>query len=73
MSELKPGMLALIVGTTGNKPETVGMLIEIESIFSIVASWTLDGERMFTMLEHLLPIKPEADPLEIKVNQELHA
>ena len=28
-TELKPGMMALIIGSTGYKPETIGMIIEI--------------------------------------------
>ena len=73
MSELQAGMLALVVGTTGHRPETLGMIIEIESVGHGVAYWTLKGERVNTRLNHLLPIKPEADPLDVTHKEELHA
>lgn len=73
MSELQAGMLALVIGTTGNRPETVGMIIEIEEVEACVAWWTLNGEMVKTLLNHLLPIKPEADPLDVTHKEELHA
>lgn len=73
MSELQPGMLALIIGTTGYRPETVGMIVEIISVTSEAASWMNGEEMLKTAKIHLLPIKPEADPLDQKQQQELHA
>lgn len=73
MSELQPGMLALVIGTTGYRPETVGMIIEIIDVTSEAGIWMNGAEMLRTAKKHLLPIRPEADPIHEKQQQELHA
>lgn len=72
MSELQPGMLALVVGYTMH-PVHLGKIVKVLSIEGECAKVDGAQPQNYAMLQHLLPIKPEADPLEIKVNQELHA
>lgn len=98
MSELQPGMLALVVGYRINHKNLGKIVTAKEKVFNgyvgpdgaefiSESGWLVVGEGLsltsggkfvdspFCYIEesHLLPIKPEADPLEIKVNQELHA
>lgn len=72
-TELKPGMMALVIGSTGYKPETIGMIIEIELVTTIVAFWTHEGKPLHTLRHHLMPIKPQADPLHTKEEQHASA
>lgn len=97
MSELQPGMLALVIGCT-KFPTDVGKIVKLDRFlnagdatpdngYATKDLWLAIGENLhrvqegnlvaddygLSMSKHLLPIKPEADPLEIKVNQELHA
>lgn len=72
-TELKPGMMALVIGSVGNRPETIGRIIEIDSILKRHAQWNNSGEILYTRLEHLMPIKPQADPLHTKEEQHASA
>ena len=72
-TELKPGMMALIIGSTGYKPETIGMVIEILEVTREVAFWSDGVEILHTLRKHLMPIKPEADPLHVKEEQHASA
>jgi hypothetical protein len=78
MSELQAGGLALIIGAV-RLPETIGKIV------TLVASshspdegcdlWYVYGIEpcLFVRAHHLLPIKPEADPLDVTHKEELHA
>lgn len=72
-TELKPGMMALVIGSTGYKPETIGMIIEIELVTTSGAFWIYEGKILHTLRHHLMPIKPESDPLHIKEEQHASA
>jgi hypothetical protein len=83
MSELQPGMLAMIVGSRfASTQDNIGKMVEvIEKWFDgqiLVSgdSITKDGEKVDRALclpIHLLPIKPESDPLDVTDKEELHA
>ena len=68
-TELKPGMMALVIGSTGYKPETIGMIIEIELVTTRGAFWIYEGKPLHTQRNHLMPIKPQANPLHTKEEQ----
>ena len=91
MSELQPGMLALVIGCRKD-PKLIGMIIEIDEAIETrfplpdkQSAWDRQGyahgdwvcnhgsDQFVIATQHLTPIKPEADPLEIKQTQELHA
>lgn len=72
-TELKPGMMALVIGSSGYKPETIGMIIEILEVTSDRAFWSDGVEILQTLRKHLMPIKPEADPLHTKEEQHASA
>lgn len=99
MSELQPGMLALVIGCTRN-PANIGKIVTADQKvtagfvgpkgyrFSSDSGWLVRGSGLIKSIsdgsmspsdycyiadEHLLPIKPEADPLDQKQQQELHA
>ncbi len=98
MSELQPGMLALVIGFT-NVPDNVGKVVTVnryantgdegvgKAIYGGSGAWMVSGERLtlvhgskkiigdfaFIKAKHLIPIRPEADPLHEKQQQELHA
>lgn len=72
-TELKPGMMALVIGSTGYKPETIGMIIEIELVTTRGAFWICEGKPLHTLRHHLMTIKPEADSLHTKEEQEVKA
>lgn len=87
-TELKPGMMALVIGSD-NCEENIGKIFEVSSIdYSdgtalIVSSEALgfnkeDGLKGFYghawfHLKHLLPINPQADPLHTKEEQHASA
>lgn len=78
MSELQPGMLAMVIGTTGNHPEFIGRIVELEERIDCPYgkgwSWDYDeGGPIWNLDEHLLPLPPLADPLEITEKDVLHA
>jgi len=88
MSELQPGMLALVIGST-RCTENIGKIFEISEIDSIDSTALIvsdqvmgfdkvTGEKGFyghvwTKISYLMPIKPEADPLDVTHKEELHA
>lgn len=96
MSELQPGMLALVIGCR-NVEINLGKIVTLERfvkegqiVFDGPAMrdlWVISGEGVGYFVggrvvisekglaspKHLMPIKPEADPLEQKQQQELHA
>lgn len=99
MSELQPGMLALVIGCRKN-PANIGKIVELVAFLETGgihdgqmfggpnASWKVKGDWLtgvnlrgdsfpsditYVQPAHLLPIKPEADPLDQKQQQELHA
>lgn len=96
MSELQPGMLALVIGCR-NIDVNVGKIVKLER-FAAVGQigvcepvnrdvWVVSGEGVgytvrggivvgnkgLCQSKHLLPIRPEQDPLHEKQQQELHA
>ena len=84
MSELQPGMLALIVGARyAGTQINIGKMVEVVSIEpenqasvkgkSITDQYGGLVDQALCLRSHLLPIKPEADPLHEKQQQELHA
>lgn len=96
MSELQPGMLALVIGCR-NVEVNVGKIVTLERFVTtgqivfngpvIRDLWIISGDGVgYTVgdkvvtgnqglcsAKYLLPIKPEADPLHEKQQQELHA
>ena len=88
MSELQAGMLALVVGAKHCR-ENIGKIFEISEIdksdnTALIVSDQVMGIDMHTMVKgfyghiwapmsNLLPIKPEADPLDVTNKEELHA
>lgn len=86
MSELQPGMLAMIYGLNRDT-EFNGWLVSldhqvtpenIDDYFETsLGDWIVEhhGEIVFGTFrpQNLLPIKPEADPLDVTETQELHA
>lgn len=91
MSELQPGMLALVIGCTKD-PVLVGCIVDIveaiENRYPLPDKqyvWDMKGYSLGDWIissgmgefvvssTHLMPIKPEADPLDQKQQQELHA
>ena len=80
MSELQAGMLALVIGSM-NHPENIGKVVTIRqrapelSRLLFGDGFEVEGVEpcLFALAKHLLPIRPEADPLDEKQQQELHA
>lgn len=80
MSELQAGMLALVIGAC-HRPENIGKIVkivkeagEIEiSVFGHGFVVEGLGNADWALTKHLLPIKPEADPLDVTNKEELHA
>lgn len=88
MSELQAGGLALVIGAR-HCYENIGKIFEIKEIDTVdqtalivsdsVMAVDLDtGAKGFyghvwARLSNLLPIKPEADPLDVTHKEELHA
>lgn len=80
MSELQAGMLALVVGAT-NHPENIGKFVTVGNrgpefirvIFGDCFEIQGAGDCLYALRKHLLPIKPEADPLDVTHKEELHA
>ena len=97
MSELQPGMLALVIGAD-KCVENIGKIVQLnhfvrkgEATPKRIAGldcWVAYGDDLFTNASieglqkpgygifkpsDLLPIKPEADPLDVINKEELHA
>lgn len=72
MSELQAGMLALVIGCLYN-PHHIGKIVSVVSIEDDRATVTGAEPQEYALLKHLLPIRPESDPLHEKQQQELHA
>lgn len=85
MSELQPGMLALVHGLIVDT-EFNGMMVALKYQItpdtpedfedSCIGEWVVEhcGEEEGTFNQkNLLPIRPQADPLDQKQQQELHA
>lgn len=72
MSELKPGMLALVIGCQYH-PRHIGKIVNVVSVEGDTAKVTGCEPQEYALLKYLLPIKPDADPLDQKQKQELHA
>lgn len=80
MSKLEPGMLAIIVGSVHDDSPHVGKTVTLKDkgyLEMLGEFWNIEEPLSFdawrVLSKHLLPIKPEADPLETKQEQELHA
>jgi hypothetical protein len=66
MSQFKPGDLALIIGTTGRRPELIGTTVELMFSFSNIHgdlwAWR-DGEKLeCTQEKHLMPLRGDFQP-----------
>ena len=99
MSELQPGMLAMIVGCA-TTPVNIGKIVTLAKFISpgemhktsIYSGdgpcWVVEGDGIiatsisgaeynfgysFVKRQYLMPIKPEADPLDVTNKEELHA
>lgn len=88
MSELQPGMLALVIGAKYCK-ENIGKVFEISAVDKIDQTALIISDdamgidlntmnigffgHMWANLSDLLPIRPEADPLDVTHKEELHA
>lgn len=72
MSELQPGMLVLVIGCLYN-PHHIGKIVNVVSVEDDTATVTGAEPQYLALLKHLLPTKPEADLLDQKQQQELHA
>lgn len=97
MSELQPGMLALVVGAD-KCIENIGKIVQLSHFvkkgdptpmrMAGVDCWVAYGDDLYTNAtiqglqkpgygvfrsSDLLPIKPEADPLDVTHKEELHA
>lgn len=86
MSELQAGMLALVVGAK-HCHENIGKMVEVVSVdgdevfvkgegLTGYAEWLeakMQTNHLCALKSHLLPIKPEADPLDVTHKEELHA
>lgn len=80
MSELKPGMLALIIGAY-KFPENIGRVVMLGD--RAPAHWIDEyGDGFLTedlegspwvLSKHLLPLPPLSDPLDVTHKEELHA
>jgi hypothetical protein len=78
MRELQASGLALIIGAV-RLPETIGKIVTLiassHSLEEACDVWYVEGIEpcLFVRAHHLLPIKPEADPLDVTHKEELHA
>ena len=97
MSELQPGMLALVTGCS-KYPVDIGKVVTLDRFlnkgdhtpdngYAVKDLWMATGENLHRVRDgnlaksdfglylssHLLPIKPEADPLDVTHKEELHA
>lgn len=72
MSELRPGMLALVIGCLYNQHH-IGKIVSVVSIDGDTAVVTGAEPQNRALLKHLLPIRPESDPFHEKQQQELRA
>lgn len=84
MSELQAGGLVLIIGARYEVTQVnIGKMAEVVSIEpggevivksdSIVDKFGGSVDQALCLRTHLLPIKPEADPLDVTNKEELHA
>ena len=94
MSELQPGMLALVINAVN--PENIGAMVDVVRFVnkgdpmpeisdyqtSSITGWVVTGSIKNASghvgcgtahAKDLLPIKPEADPLDVTHKEELHA
>ena len=79
-AELKPGMMAMVIGAYSN-PSLIGKTVEIveeaheEWIRNIGYGFIVTGAEplIWALSKHLMPIKPEADPLHTKEEQHASA
>jgi hypothetical protein len=84
MSELQTGMLAMIVGARyAGTQINIGKMVEVISIEpdnqalvkgdSIADQHGGTVDQALCLKIHLLPIKPQCDPLDVTHKEELHA
>lgn len=74
MSKFKPGDLAVIIGTTGALPETVGRCVEL-----MIPSTSREGESQWiwrgcpagyaTLERHLMPLRDDFQPEQEKAKE----
>ncbi len=83
MSELKPGVLALIIGSRYESTRAnIGKIVEVISLEpsgevlskgeSLVDKQGNPVQQALCLNTHLLPIKAEPDPLTVTNKEELH-
>lgn len=77
MSQFKPGDLALIIGSTGRRPELIGTTIElvarrISYSGQVVWEWMDEARVEHTAERHLMPLKGDFAP-ELQKSQEVSA
>ena len=79
-AELKPGMMALVIGAVSN-PSSIGRIVEVcEQVPCTYSAAYGHGyfvkgvePSIWALSKHLMPIKPEADPLHTKEEQHASA
>ena len=79
-TELKPGMMAMIIGAVNN-PKSIGKIVEVcEQVPYVYEAihghgYFVKGVEplMWALSKHLMPIKPQADPLHTKEEQHASA
>ena len=78
-AELKPGMMALVIGSVHGYSKHIGKIITLkDSGIDILGEYwifieEIDDVAWKVLSKHLMPIKPEADPLHIKEEQHASA
>lgn len=86
MSELQVGGLALVIGVRFCQ-ENIGKIVEVEEIqkeevlvrgeglvgYLELQDKKIDSPIFWALKCHLMPINPEADPLDVTHKEELHA
>lgn len=78
MSELQPGMLAMVIGSVRPESPHLGKVVTLKDKgchdvfgeFWNIEPLDLDACRALT--KHLMPLPPLSDPLDQKQQQELH-
>lgn len=78
-AELKPGMMAMVIGSVHGYSKHIGKIVTLkDSGVDILGEyWTfieeIDDTAWKVLSKHLMPIKPEADPLYTKEEQHANA
>ena len=78
-TELKPGMMAMVIGSVHGYSKHIGKIVTLkDSGFDILGEYwifieEIDDTAWKVLSKHLMPIKPESDPLHTKEEQHASA